>query len=264
MNLDRYLIRFTGDPKYGDNMERVLFNGMLAALPMQPDGKTFYYSNYRSGTKKAYFGDAWPCCSGTYAQITADYPLDIYFHDARGLYVNLFTPSRVHWQQGKQSVTVEQTTTYPESDATTLTIHTTKPTRFVLHVRVPGWTAKPVIVKINDRPSQAKAEPGTFLEIERIWREGDMLQVTFPMALRFEPIARETPNRQALLFGPLLLVALSDKPVSMEGEKATIDVVKQRDALPTFRTHEGAITFLPFYKVKDERYTTYLSIPSIQ
>ena len=83
VNLDRYLLRFTGDPKYGDNMERVLYNGMLATLPMQPDGKTFYYSDYRSGTKKAYFRAAWPCCSGTYAQITADYPLDIYFHDAR-------------------------------------------------------------------------------------------------------------------------------------------------------------------------------------
>src|SRR5262249_39433073 len=114
VNLDRYLLRFTGDPKYGDNMERVLFNGMLAALPMQPDGKTFYYSDYRSGTKKGYFGAAWPCCSGTYAQITADYPLDLYFYDERGLYVNLFTPSRVSWRRG--SVTVEQTTSFPEAE----------------------------------------------------------------------------------------------------------------------------------------------------
>ena len=260
-NLDRYLLRFTGDPKYGDNMERVLFNGMLATLPMQPDGKTFYYSDYRSGTKKAYFGAAWPCCSGTYAQITADYPLDIYFHDERGLYVNLFTPSRVQWQQGKQPVTVEQSTTYPETDTTTLTVHTKKPTRFAFHVRVPGWTAQPVTVKVNTRLAQVKATPGSFLEVERMWREGDTLQVTLPMALRFEPIAHETPGRQALLYGPLLLVALSDKPVLMEGEKSIVDVEKQTDVLPTFRTHDGTLTFLPFFKVKDERYTTYLSIP---
>ena len=49
VNLDRYLIRFTGNPKYGDNMERVVINGMLAALPMQPDGRTFYYSDYHPG-----------------------------------------------------------------------------------------------------------------------------------------------------------------------------------------------------------------------
>ena len=264
VNLDRYLLRFTGNPKYGDNMERVLYNGMLATLPMQPDGKTFYYSDYRSGTKKAYFGAAWPCCSGTYAQITADYPLDIYFHDERGLYVNLFTPSRVQWQQGKQAITVEQTTTYPETDTTTLTVHTKKPMRFALRVRVPAWTAKPAVAKVNNRLMQITATPGTFLTVEQVWRDGDTLQVTFPMALRYEPIAPETPDKQALLYGPLLLVALSDKPVSMEGERAVIDGVKQPDALPTFRTHDGAITFLPLYKVKDERYTTYLSVPPVR
>lgn len=261
VNLDRYLLRFTGDARYGDNMERVLFNGMLAALPMQSDGKTFYYSDYRSGTKKAYFDAAWPCCSGTYAQITADYPLDIYFHDAGGLYVNLFTSSRVHWKQGKQSVVVEQTTTYPETDTITLTIHTRKPIRFALHVRVPEWTAMPVTVRISNQLSHVKTDVGTFLEVERIWSEGDTLQVILPMALHYEPIAHESLDRQALLYGPLLLVALSDKPVSMEGEKSIVDVEKQTDALPTFHTHDGAITFLPFYKVKDERYTTYLSLP---
>lgn len=263
VNLDRYLMRFTGDAKYGDNMERVLYNGMLAALPMQPDGKTFYYSDYRSGAHKAYFNSAWPCCSGTYAQITADYPLDIYFHSARGLYVNLFTPSHVRWQQGKQPVTVEQTTTYPETDTTTLTVHTSRPTRFALHVRVPGWTAGAVTVKVNSKFSQVKADPGTFLEIERIWHEGDMLQVTLPMALHYEPVAPETPNRKALLYGPLLLVALSEQPVSIEGEKAIIDITKRQGTFPTFRTHDAGITFLPFYKVKGERYTTYLSTSAV-
>ena len=76
-------------------MERVLLNGVLATLPMQPDSKTFYYSDYHSGGKKVYFNSDWPCCSSTYAQITADYPLDRYFHDDQALYVNLFTPSRV-------------------------------------------------------------------------------------------------------------------------------------------------------------------------
>jgi len=120
-----------------------------------------------------------------------------------------------------------------------------------------------VTVKVSNRLSHVKAVPGTFLEIERIWREGDTLQVTFPMALHYEPIARETPNRQALLYGPLLLVALSDKPVSMEGEEAIVDIAQQQNTFPNFHTHDGALTFIPFYKVRDERYTTYLSIPSI-
>ena len=103
INFDRYLLRFTGNSKYGDNLERVLFNGILAALPIQPDGKTFYYSDYHPGAHKQYFPSSWPCCSGTYAQVTADYPLDIYFHDDNGLYVNLFIPSQVHWHRRRRN-----------------------------------------------------------------------------------------------------------------------------------------------------------------
>ena len=264
VNLDRYLLRFTGDAKYGDNMERVLYNGMLATLPNQPDGRTFYYSDYKPGTKKVYFREAWPCCSGTYAQITADYPLDIYFHDTHGLYVNLYTPSQVRWKQSGQPVTVEQTTTYPETDTTTLTVHTKRPVRFALRVRVPGWTTKPVTVKIDDQLSQVKAEPGTFLEVERDWRDGDTVEVIIPMTLRFEAIAPETPDRKALMYGPLLLVALSAKPVALEGGNGMVDMAELPGALPTFRTHDGMTAFLPFYKVKDESYTTYLSIPPIR
>ena len=268
VNLDRYLLRFTGDPKYGDNMERVLFNGMLATLPMQPDGRTFYYSDYRNGTRKAYFRDGsshdvWPCCSGTYAQITADYPLDIYFHDERNLYVNLFTPSHVRWQEGKREVTVEQTTSYPETESTTLTVHAKQPVAFALRVRVPGWTSKTVSVRINHKPVRITARPGEFLKVERTWHEGDTLRVTFPMALRYEAIAPETPDRKALLYGPLLLVALSDKPVVMERGKSGVDVVRQGNVLPTFHLHAGTMQFIPFFKVREEHYTTYLSMPAI-
>lgn len=44
--LTRYLLRITKDSKYGDSMERVMYNSALDATPLQPDGRTFYYSNY--------------------------------------------------------------------------------------------------------------------------------------------------------------------------------------------------------------------------
>ena len=253
------MLRFTGNPKYGDNMERVLLNGMLATLPMQPDGKTFYYSDYRSGTQKKYFRDLWPCCSGTFAQITADYPLDIYFHNENGIYVNLFASSTVQWTHGKHAVTLEQSTDFPESDTTTLTIRVSKPDRFALNVRVPAWTSGAVKVKVNNKIEKVKSSPGSFLKIERSWSDGDKVQVTLPMAPHYEAIAPESPNVRALLYGPMLLVALTDKPVTLTDNDARIDVVKGPNGLPTFHSHDGKLTFLPFHKVKDERYTTYLT-----
>lgn len=51
--LGRYLLQFTGEARYGDWMEQVLYNGIGASLPMAPKGRTFYYSDYRlSGGSK--------------------------------------------------------------------------------------------------------------------------------------------------------------------------------------------------------------------
>ena len=68
--LSRYLLRFTGEARYGDWIERLLYNGIGAALPMGARGATFYYSDYRlGGGRKVYHLDGtWPCCSGTYPQ----------------------------------------------------------------------------------------------------------------------------------------------------------------------------------------------------
>jgi len=94
--LTRYLLRVTRDPRYGDSMERVMYNTVLGSLPLQPDGRAFYYSDYNFQGRKVYHGDRWPCCSGTLPQVAADYRICAYFRDARGVYVNLYIPSRLH------------------------------------------------------------------------------------------------------------------------------------------------------------------------
>ncbi len=262
VNLDRYLLRFTGDPKYGDNMERVLYNGILAALPMQPDGRTFYYSDYHPGARKQYFPEAWPCCAGTYAQITADYALDVYFHDDEGLYVNLFTPSQVRWRREGNSLMMEQATGFPRSDTTSLTVHTERPARFGLNVRVPAWATEQVEVRINGKPAKLQTQAGTFLRLDRTWREGDEVTVRFPMSMRFDSIDAQTPNLAALMYGPLLFVALADGDVVLRGERKQPGHwmrLEKTDRL-SIATIDGKRTFLPFYLVKDERYTTYCDV----
>ena len=62
--LTRYLLRVTRDGRYGDSMERVFYNTVLGAKPLQKDGRAFYYSDYHSPATKVYFPDAWPCLLG--------------------------------------------------------------------------------------------------------------------------------------------------------------------------------------------------------
>ena len=71
--LARYLLRFTADPRYGDNLERVLYNTILAVKPPDSDGDYPYYSTYaltarRSSTKRS--GHAAPALSSRPSRIT--------------------------------------------------------------------------------------------------------------------------------------------------------------------------------------------------
>jgi len=97
--LSRYLIGFTGEARYGDWVERLVYNGIGAALPMKGSGSTFYYSDYQLfGCTKVYHeedyrGETWPCCAGTYPEAVADYHNLIYFKNKTALFVNLFVPS---------------------------------------------------------------------------------------------------------------------------------------------------------------------------
>jgi DUF1680 family protein len=258
VNLDRYLLRFTGDSKYGDNMERVLLNGMLAVLPPEPDGKSFYYSSYQPGTKKEFFPEVWPCCNGTYAEVTADYPLDIYFQSPGRLYVNLFADSSVRWNIGRRTVTVTQKTEYPLAESTTMSLKMGQPNKCSVDVRKPQWCAQPPRVEVNGKDFKGFTATAGHLVVNRTWRDGDTLKVTFPRGLRFEAIDPQTPNRCALMYGPLLLVALSDKDVALHGDRVKPGAWIRRDprTLCDFVSSDG-IRFRPLYLVRTESYTTY-------
>src|SRR5271168_3084476 len=112
--ITRYLLRVTRDSRYGDSMERVLYNTIGGAKPILPDGTSFYYSDYKNdGATKVYYKDKWPCCSGTFPQLAADYGISSYYPGKDGIYVNLFLPSRVTWMQNGAQCTLTQRTNYP-------------------------------------------------------------------------------------------------------------------------------------------------------
>ncbi|HEV2440439.1 MAG TPA: beta-L-arabinofuranosidase domain-containing protein [bacterium] len=203
--LSRYLLAFTGEARYGDWIETLLYNGIGAALPTEPDGRTFYYGDYRlSSGIKQYYWHEWPCCSGTYWQTVADYHNVIYFHDPRGLYVNLFVPSEVVWRQGGERVALRQETNYPEGASSVLSLEMERPGRFALALRVPGWS-RGLQVEINGTRIDLRAEPGEWARIEREWTPGDRVTVTVPMGLRVLPVDPQHTNRVAVLWGPVVL-----------------------------------------------------------
>ncbi|HLW48140.1 MAG TPA: beta-L-arabinofuranosidase domain-containing protein [bacterium] len=217
--LCRYLMTFTGEARFGDWIETLLYNGIGAALPTEPDGRTFYYGDYRlSSGIKQYYWHAWPCCSGTYLQTVADYHNVIYFKAPEGLRVNLFVPSEVAWRQGGERVLLRQETDYPEADTTALTLSMERPVRMELAVRVPSWS-RDVRLELNGTRLDPAPRPGEWARIEREWQPRDRLTVTIPRRLRTVPVDPQHPRRAALLWGPVVLAqdeACCRRPLALD------------------------------------------------
>jgi DUF1680 family protein len=252
--LSRYLMQFTGEARYGDWIEKLVYNGIGAALPMAEGGKTFYYSDYiLGGARKVYVSEThhqwtWPCCSGTYPQAVADYHNIIYFRDPTSLYVNLFIPSEVTWNYEGNQVQVLQETTYPKSDTTTLTVHPPRSIPFNLKFRVPGWS-RGATVQVNGSMVDVGCQPGTWAAITRTWRPGDRVAIRIPMQLSLSSIDKQRPHRVALTYGPVVLV--QDQQPTLLSTKAELSqwLVREGEPLLFRATGLRAGIFRPFYDV---------------
>jgi DUF1680 family protein len=204
--LGKYLISCTGDAQYGDWIERLALNGIGASIPMTPDGRVFYYSDYNlhGGTKRnTDFG--WSCCTGTRPQAVADVTDLIYFRDAEGLRVNLFTPSAVTWDQGGEPVTLTQTTDFPASDRVRLTLAVRSPSEFGIALRTPGWLAAPIEATVNGEAADLRVDERHWAGLRRLWRDGDVLTLRLPMKLWSSRLDARRPTPAAVLHGPVVL-----------------------------------------------------------
>jgi uncharacterized protein len=256
--LTRYLLRVTADGRYGDSMERVLYNTVLGAKQLQPDGRAFYYSDYHPETRKGYFPDAWPCCSGTLPQVAADYRILCYFHGSGGLWVNLYLPSTVRWiaEDGAQ-ITLSQTGDYPLEGRVQMELRTSRPSNFVVRLRIPEWSSQ-TTVKVNGKRMHAPVQAG-FATLRRRWQDGDRIELTMALPMRLEAIDKQHPDTVALLRGPLVLFAIGN-PTPVSRDRLLAASRSSHPAEWRVETNSGPLLLRPFSTIEDEPYTTYLSL----
>lgn len=253
--LARYLLCATGDARYGDGLERVVFNGFLMVKPPDSDGDYFYYSSYNSRAHKVYYPQKWPCCSGTLVQGVADYVRDIYFRTQDGVAVNLYAPSRVRWTQDGVAVVLSQETEYPLGETVALRLDCAAPVKFEIRMRIPGWLERVPRLLVNGRPAHAQSERG-FAVLRRHWSPGDKVNLELPLDFHTIPIDDLHPKTVALLRGPLVYVELNPA----EGESSLPRVHELEsigDLSGHYSTGKMKCVHAPLYFVRNETYTTY-------
>lgn len=224
--LARYLLAYTGEARHGDWIEQLLYNAIGAALPIAEGGRAFYYGDYRvGGGMKVYNWETFTCCSGTYLQNVAEYHNLIYFHDPRGLFVNLYLPSTVTWTQAGATVCVKQTTAYPDEGRVRFALSMTAPTSLALRFRVPEWGGI-VSLSVNGTPVDGVFSPGSWASIERVWHDGDRVDLELRLPFRLCPVDAQHPNRVALMRGPVVFVlegAYHDPALRLPRDDAELD-----------------------------------------
>jgi DUF1680 family protein len=153
------------------------------------------------------------CCEGQGTRLYGSLPEYLYSLSSRGIYVDLYAPSEISWEQGNTSLKLTTTTAFPESGDVRLRLDSTQPVAFTLSLRIPSWAVSAVDISVNGK-SIGAGIPGSYYHLEREWKGGDEIMFTLPMGFRmnryegYDQIAGYP--RYYLEYGPLLM-ALAGK-----------------------------------------------------
>ena len=257
IKLSRYLLCATADGRYGDGLERVLYNTILAVKDPDIDGDYPYYSTYSSSAHKVFYPKKWPCCSGTLVEGVADYVKNIYFKSSDGIAVNLYTPSELRSTQNGKSVKLTQETEYPHADTVTLRFECAQPTEFTLRLRIPPWLDGPASIRINGKPAPLDIHR-SFAVLRRTWHSDDGVTLNLPQSFRTEPVDDLHLETVAMLRGPLVYVQLNPPPADARlADLGSLQSAAGAGGQFTAAASGRGSVYVPFYSVRDESYTTY-------
>jgi len=211
LKLTEDLHRRNPEARFADYYELATFNHILSSQHPEHGGYVYFtparprhYRNYSAPNEAMW------CCVGTGMENHGKYGQFIYTHVGDALYVNLFAASKLNWKE--KGVVLRQETGFPYAETSRISIVQTPNfskkeggVGFPLLVRYPGWV-KPGLftVKVNGEPVNIISGPSSYVSIDRKWKAGDVVDITFPMhnSIKYLP---NVPQYIALMHGPILL-----------------------------------------------------------
>ncbi|HEX2851716.1 MAG TPA: beta-L-arabinofuranosidase domain-containing protein [Opitutaceae bacterium] len=213
------MLEVTGDARYTDLFEQSLYNGVLPGISLE--GKDYFYVNPLR--KMADFG--WPmrwsrtrtpnikssfCCPPNVVRTIAETHNYVYALSADTLWVHLYAASDLDtkWIDGTR-IRLRQETDYPWNGAVKFTIVEAPAKEIALKLRIPGWLhAGAAKIQVNGKNATTSAPaPGSYSEIRRAWKAGDVVTVDFafkPVVIEANPLVEETLNQVSVKYGPLV------------------------------------------------------------
>ncbi len=209
-----WALQKTGQARFGDLIERTLFNAAQGARFANGKALTYYSADERLWVRQRppegrgnprfiYTAAYYPCCchnSGAriYPYVVSTLWLRSRGPDGDGLVAALYGPSRVETEVNGVPVRIVERTDYPFWFDVELSVEPERPVRFPLWLRVPAWSAEPEVRAGGARVSRDK--PG-WLVLHKTWQPADRVRLRLKPTVR---AVRAVDGRTALAYGPLV------------------------------------------------------------
>lgn len=210
LTVDR--LRLSGDARAADELEWSFYNAVLGA--QNAAGAWWTYNTPMDGERKASAHEIvfqaragspeLNCCSVNGPRglgMLSDWAL---MSGRDAIVVNYYGPGRFTARTPAGGrVQLEQATDYPRGGRIALKLAPQKKERFVLALRIPGWSRRSTVA-VNGEAA-APAEPGRYLRLDREWKRGDTIDLELDMSTRLWVGEREARDKVSIFHGPLLL-----------------------------------------------------------
>ena len=260
VRLADYLLCWTGEAKYADYIERLLYNGYLAQQNRET-AQYCYFLPMAGGSKKKWEDkyNTFYCCIGTMVQAQSSYGDKIAYQNKDTVVISQYIPfgADISVGGGVAAVSMDFCEAGYEIAVGAPNLE------FTLRLRLPGWS-KGFGLFIDGEPQGIPAKGG-WIDIARVW--GGKTAVRFVPEYRMAPVSLDArDSRHAFCYGPVLMAGLSDGEHSLYGsaEKVanSIDTKKMAFADPrgggTYIQNKGnSFKLVPLYKITDESYQIY-------
>jgi len=207
------LLLATGEARYADLMERLLYNAFGASI--STDGQRFFYVNPLQRRYDHFEGDdpgrrhEWfscACCPPNIMRLLAS--LQFYLASTAGdtLFVHQFTGATVQAPLAGGVLKLTMTADLPWSGRVTARVDQAPDGRCGLALRIPSWSTGTEI-RVNGEPASADPDEHGYLVIDRDWASGDEVTAEFGVTARWvypDPVIDSVRGCAAIERGPLV------------------------------------------------------------
>jgi hypothetical protein len=182
IELSQMLLELSGNPKYADAIERLMFNHLAAAQSLESG--IFRYHTPLLGERPLGYQHGPDCCTSSGPRIMGELPGLIYATGPDGIYINQYAQSTTTVNYfGGETVKLVQTTGYPASDDIYIHVSPAVPALFQVHLRIPGW-CEGATLTVNGA-AMPPPKSGTYAVIRRTWNDGDVVLLRLPLNVKW-------------------------------------------------------------------------------